>query len=428
MGMASHSPMVENRASVVVAGSLAVDSSCDYQPIHGQNSQISLHTSNPADIRQSLGGVGQNIATAALYAGSDVHICSIVADDIAGQTAIQWLRERRLSVDGIKVISERSSTAQYIAVNDKEKNLVVAMADMKILESFEDNIELFWKQKLEALRPAWLVIDANWSKGSIRKWVDVGLSVGAKIAFEPVSVEKSSRMLYKKTQDHIQSLIGPPDASKLSRDHWTSHQLADLATPNEYELIAMSKHLTAMDAWGSFLESFDPGLLSWNVKQLDTGRISRLESRIPLAALKLLSSFPCLLTKLGSEGVLLTEILHEHDDRLLDAREADFILFRKHSREASSDRSIILPKTEPGSSLSKVGGIYMRLFPAQDIAPEDIVSVNGVGDTFLGVLIAMMVKSQRRPVSGFVEAAQKAAVLTLKSRESVSPEIRNRGG
>ena len=55
-----------------------------------------------------------------------------------------------------------------------------------------------------------------------------------------------------------------------------------------------------------------------------------------------------------------------------------------------------------------------------EVPAEDVVSVNGVGDTFLGALVAGMAKKGRDArVEEFVDLAQRAAVLTLKSRESV---------
>ena len=55
----------EESIDMVVAGSLAVDLSCDYRPLRGERSNPSTATSNPAVITQSLGGVGHNVATAA---------------------------------------------------------------------------------------------------------------------------------------------------------------------------------------------------------------------------------------------------------------------------------------------------------------------------------------------------------------------------
>lgn len=69
--------------SVLVAGSVAVDLSCDYSGRKGDSSP-ELHTSNPAAISQSIGGVGHNVALAAHRASSraTVKLCSLVGDDV----------------------------------------------------------------------------------------------------------------------------------------------------------------------------------------------------------------------------------------------------------------------------------------------------------------------------------------------------------
>ena len=67
----------------------------------------------------------------------------------------------------------------------------------------------------------------------------------------------------------------------------------------------------------------------------------------------------------------------------------------------------------------------MRLFPAAEkVDDKDIVSVNGVGDTFLGTIVAGLAKRGKDArIEQLVDVAQKAAVLTLKSKEAVSPEL-----
>ena len=64
----------------------------------------------------------------------------------------------------------------------------------------------------------------------------------------------------------------------------------------------------------------------------------------------------------------------------------------------------------------------MRLLPAAEkVQPEDIVSVNGVGDTFLGAIVAGLVHNPGSNIEHLVLPAQQAAVMTLRSKESVSP-------
>lgn len=77
--------MVDAKADVLVAGGVAVDFSCDYtisDRSGGESPQ--LHTSNPASISQSIGGVGHNVALAALRACSQTRVkfCSMVGDDM----------------------------------------------------------------------------------------------------------------------------------------------------------------------------------------------------------------------------------------------------------------------------------------------------------------------------------------------------------
>ena len=72
-----------------------------------------------------------------------------------------------------------------------------------------------------------------------------------------------------------------------------------------------------------------------------------------------------------------------------------------------------------------VGGVYLRHFPAAaTVSEKDIVSVNGVGDTFLGVLVAGLAKG-RKLDANLIHVAQRASVMTLKSSEAVSPHIGN---
>lgn len=167
-------------AGVIVAGTLAVDLSCDYiSPKHAAKSiEPQLHTSNPASIRQSLGGVGQNVATALYYLKSSVRLCSSIADDIAGSTALKMLADRGLQTIGIQKMTTGSHTAQYVAINDAQKKLVLAMADMDILEDTRGDFDTRWKPHLAACKPKWLVIDANWDPSTLRKWLDAAKASG----------------------------------------------------------------------------------------------------------------------------------------------------------------------------------------------------------------------------------------------------------
>jgi pseudouridylate synthase / pseudouridine kinase len=354
-----------------------------------------LHTSNPASIRQTVGGVGHNVALAAHLASTatTVRLCSLVGDDEAGNMAMASLERVGLNTAYVRQLSRghhvSRRTAQYVAINEADKSLLVAMSDMDIFthHSFPD----FWKSAVAGTKPQWLVVDGNWSENDIRAWIEAGRENNCSIAFEPVSTAKSTR------------LFGP-SLNRPSLGVYPNHSM-DLATPNQLELVAMheaAKENGYLDqsSWPPVVDAFG---IDNSEGRLDALKISKVfEDGMALRCLQLLPYIPTILTKLGSDGVLLTTILGRDDPRLKEPNEEPHIFSRGLSRH------------------SHVGGLYMRLFPAAERV-EDVVSVNGVGDTFLGVLVAGLARGGR--IENLVDVAQRGAVLTLKSPESVSPDL-----
>lgn len=387
-------------ADVLVAGSLAIDLSCDYirPPKENLSSQPQLHTSNPASITQTLGGVGQNIATALHYLGSSLRLCSSVADDVAGSTALNLLAERGLQTAGIQKSGPGSHTAQYVAVNDAQKHMVLAMADMNILEDTSGHFDSLWKHHFDICKPKWLVVDANWHPNTLRKWLDAAKASGAKVAFEPVSVAKSRRAFPAEFQSDA-SLIAVPN------------HLISLATPNALELSSM--HDAANDAglfdredWWRAIDSIGLSSSGSRDKLVSVTNNLLVDQGAPQQSIRLLPFIPCILTTMAERGVLMTQMLRPGDDRLTSPDAAPYILSR------STDGNNV------------VGGVYMRLFPpVETVSSDEVVSVNGVGDTFLGVLIAGLTKEKPRNIVDLIDIAQRGSVMTLKSKEAVSPQI-----
>ncbi|RYO80179.1 hypothetical protein DL762_007766 [Monosporascus cannonballus] len=385
------------RADIMVAGSVAVDLSCDYT---GQNAVSSPspqpYTSNPARISQSIGGVGHNVALAAHRVSESIRVqlCSMVGDDIAGSSVLSSLQSSGMDTSYIRQLSHEyhpaCRTAQYVAVNDADKNLVMAMADMGIYTAH--SFPTYWNSAVAASKPKWLVVDGNWAARDIRTWVQTGKRNHARVAFEPVSVEKSARLFC--SPKGLESLGVFPNAS------------VDLATPNQYELAAM--HAAAQQneylddpRWWGVIDSF--GMRGARDRFVRLTSAGMTDAGIPQQAVQLLPYVPTIITKLGSRGALLTTVLKKDDPRLKDDAAEPFILARSLNDDAS-----------------RVGGVYMRLYPSAE-SVESIVSVNGVGDTFLGVLIAGLAQGGR--VENLIDVAQKGAVLTLRSRESVSDDL-----
>ncbi|KAK2683177.1 Pseudouridine-5'-phosphate glycosidase [Fusarium oxysporum f. sp. vasinfectum] len=387
-------PVKTFKADILVAGSVAVDLSCDYAPKSGDASPV-LHTSNPSSISQSIGGVGHNVALAAhsVSKHARVRLCSMVGDDVAGKTILNGLKASGLDTTYIRQLGHEyhgsNRTAQYVAVNDANKNLVMAMADMGIFtnHSFPE----YWKSAVRGTKPKWLVVDGNWSEKDIRAWLKAGQDQDCKIAFEPVSTAKSMN-LFCPQKGHPKLRVFPKPT-------------VDIASPNSYELAAM--YSAARDngyfeapEWFDIIDAF--GMRGARDRFVKMTSAELTDAGVPVQSVQLLPYIPTIVTKLGPQGVLLTAILGKDDPRLKDPDSEEYILARSMSDHPS------------------VGGLYMRLFSAAEKV-QNIVSVNGVGDTFFGVLISGL--AQGGKVENLIDVAQAGSCLTLKSPESVSPDL-----
>ncbi|XMA20659.1 hypothetical protein WAI453_013450 [Rhynchosporium graminicola] len=403
----SIAPKRETRAdhSIYVFGSVAVDLSCDHTPLEEAGVQTNsdspqMHTSNIAAIVPSIGGVGHNVALAAHRASGDsaVQLRSFVADDLAGSSVLSALGEEGLDTSGVKTLPSKLSethrtayrTAQYIAINDQKKDLVLAMADMSLFAIISPK-PLMMAGSSPSLK--WVVVDANWSRSNIKALFKYYHNINAKIAYEPVSAAKSV-------------LIFEPDSTSKLQPF--PNNTIDLATPNQHELAAMhaaakKNEFFESQEWWTAIDAL--GIPSSGARDRFVQITNRnlTDQGIPIQVIQLLPFIPTILTKLGAEGVLLTSLLKPDDSRLTDPDSAPFIL----SRCANGSKEI--------------GGVYMRLFPAAEVL-EDVVSVNGVGDTFLGVLIAGLAKGVKLD-DKLIDVAQRGAVMTLRSKEAVSPHL-----
>lgn len=391
---------------ILVAGSLASDTICDYTPLLANPSLSGpvAYTSNPATIGQTPGGVGSNVAHAAHYAGASVLLASVVADDIAGRSLLSSLEKVGMSTEAVLTLprDENTRTAQYIAINTTTKDLHIAMADMKILSHSSLESPEYWQDVFAKHSPKWLVLDANWSPPILSTILVAAKNAGAKIAFEPVSNEKGARLFYRGTK------------AVAGSDTFPNHKF-NLSTPNIFELQAM--HTSAREAglfespeWWDVINHMNLSASGSRDLLVRTLGVELVEKGVPQMMLQLLPYIPDLVVKLGAKGCLIACLLGKQDGWLTNADVSKYILARAEDEEGPS----------------AVGGVYMRLFPpAEAVRKGDVVSVNGVGDTMLGVLMAGLVTGDgSKTLEDVILVAQRAAIMTLKSKEAVSVEVK----
>ena len=178
----------QSTVNLLVAGSIAMDLACDFAPNPALSGTVgpSLSTSNPCKISKSIGGVGHNIARAAQIAGGSVRLCSAVANDETGRSILNEVAASGMDIGAIQSLpaSLDLSTAQYVSFNDASKNLVMAMADMRLLENTSKLFdEKMIDEYIQSSKPSWLAIDANWDTQTLLRWIKSAKEASVAVAF-----------------------------------------------------------------------------------------------------------------------------------------------------------------------------------------------------------------------------------------------------
>jgi pseudouridine-5'-phosphate glycosidase/pseudouridine kinase len=294
-----------------------------------------------------------------------------------------------MSTTGISTLPFPARTAQYIAINNAEKDLALAMADMSILETLpETHIQSLATEIFETgYRPKIFIADANWPPAHLQTLLTSARHSSTVTIFEPVSTAKALRIFPPK---EAPSVFPTP--------------LADIITPNNHELIALhdfalNSSYFELPEWFTIIDALGIPSSGLRVPLAITTTPDLVDQGIPQQAIKLLPFFPTILIKLGPRGVLMVKLLSSHASELEEEEERQYVLARGMGEVGKNG----------------VGGLYIRLFPVEKVLKEEVVSVNGVGDTFLGALASRLSKGER--VQDGVPFAQRAAGLTLRSRE-----------
>ncbi|KAI5840930.1 Indigoidine synthase A like protein-domain-containing protein [Tricharina praecox] len=348
---------------VVVVGGVAVDVNCDTS-----SPTPSLHTSNPSTITESLGGVGNNVAYALHLSGVRTRLVSSVGADLAGSWVRERVQERGMDTEGIFTDPARA-TARYVAVNDANGGLFVASADMRVIEHLgtADVTEV-----IKAANAEWVVLDGNLSQQTTKGVLEYCLKSGIKAIFEPTSTAKSAHIFHATLPSHPSCALGGAILYATSLPWWPT--------------------IDALTIDSGFRDRVDQLAARTGVDLSESGIVQKAVSLLPY--------IPRLFVKLGEQGVIVV--------RLLEVGEKP-----RRSRE-----SVVVEAREG----EEVGGVEVRYFAAEKLGVDGVQSVNGAGDTFLGVLVAAMVRGL--PLEEAVGEAQKAAVLTLGVKEAVSARIR----
>ncbi|CAG8529237.1 1306_t:CDS:10 [Cetraspora pellucida] len=380
-------------SSLLIIGGSSMDITSTLNPIESKNHSF-YHTSSPGFVKQSAGGVGRNIAETAHKLSANPLLISAVGNDLAGCWLIENMKKIGMDTKGIEVV-ENQKTAIYNAINDPYGQLVCAVADMNIFDSISsENVTKF----IESNKPKLVCFDGNISVECMKTILDICDKNKISTFFEPTSVPKSFKIL--KDQLLFSKLL-------------TTHALTYI-TPNIYELKAMYYEA---EKYGYF--NFDNHLWFQKLDELNIGQkfrtdVERIITKHPkllflqndgilVQVVNFLPYLPNIIVKLGENGILMAQALDE----------------LKSNFETKQDNKIefVIPKRQ------KKGGTRFRYFEPILLDPQKHINSSGAGDSFVGALISGLMLHSDSNIDKVIDIAQKVAVMTLQSHNSVSEHI-----
>ncbi|CEF98655.1 Pseudouridine-5'-phosphate glycosidase [Ostreococcus tauri] len=217
LGSAMRASSANARASVVVFGGTCVDAHARA----GRAGALKRGTSAIGRAWSALGGVGMNVATACASASArtSTRLVSAVGDDADGDAALEeWSRRARGGGDdGVRIV-KGGRTARVVAVLDGDGEIAACVADVEIVE---EGVDSAWcASQANACRDArGMVLDGNLGQEAIETVKEMARKFNKWLWYEPVSVEKSTRILGGGVDDAARPLRGvtfcSPNAAEL---------------------------------------------------------------------------------------------------------------------------------------------------------------------------------------------------------------------
>ncbi|CAB4386204.1 Ribokinase-like protein [Rhizophagus irregularis] len=377
---------------LIIVGGTAVDITSTLDPFITDY----VKTSSPGTIRQSIGGVGRNIAETSFRLGVNPLFISAIGNDLSGN----WLKTKfekiGMETGGLQIINNES-TAVYNAIHDSSGNLICAVADMKIFDYLSsDKIS----QTIKMGKPKLVCFDGNISAGCIYNILNTCKTYNISTFFETTSISKSLKLL-ENYEQFIQLLSSQslkyisPNSFELKTMYFTAYKngLFDLNSEwvkriNEYDIGNLSIHNPTIEVLINSLIDC----------QLDTQLIS--ESFVQ--TLHFLPYIPNIIVKLGENGILLAQFLKD---------------LNKGISKKNKKNEIII-KEKNGKS-----GLRLKYFKPIKFDKNEIVNVTGAGDSVVGTLVSGFILHGETKIDKIIEVAQYIALMTLKTHNSVSEDI-----
>jgi pseudouridine kinase len=171
---------------ILVIGAASIDTKG-----HADQS-IQAGTSTPGAIRISVGGVGRNIAENLARLGESVVLLSAVGDDESGQRILQQAAECDLDVSHV-LVDAAHRTAAYLAVLDKDGNLLMSIDDMSINRDLVTP-EFVYRRRALFRDAQMVVLDANLAPATLTTIFNLAQRYDLPVCADPTTATLAPRL------------------------------------------------------------------------------------------------------------------------------------------------------------------------------------------------------------------------------------------
>ena len=149
------------------------------------------HTSNPARIRSSFGGVGRNVAENLARLGQPVTLLTAVGQDQAGEQLINQIAEAGVNVEHVLHRSEHP-TGTYLAVVNPEGEMQFGLDDMRAAAALSAEYVRAHAGLFEQASVVFL--DANLPRETLRAVMALARRTGLPVCADPASQALAARL------------------------------------------------------------------------------------------------------------------------------------------------------------------------------------------------------------------------------------------
>lgn len=366
---------VPDQVDTLIIGLVAMDT------ISKTAGKAVMGDSNPGKLTTSIGGVGYNVnffykssvKTGSLKVSS--RLVSAVGSDFAGKSILSKMTSSGEDTSGIYVLADKE-TAQYTASIDKNGELIVAVADMAIMEdsSWMDHIT----REINRAQPRYVIIDCNLLPKLLSHVVTQTkkLSLLPKIIIEPTSQPKLARI----SEMELKNLgIFPNNFIMLITP--TSAELETI-----FSTFNTRKYFDDYDEWFPVLDALG---IDANFREKLSALANKnelmaylLKEGLLQQAFQLLPYTPNILLKLGAQGCVLIRL------------STDVTSYKSVPTTSSYKPSYTMTSTGRDLEDGKKMGVVVQHFPIPvENENLEIVDVTGAGDALLGYLSSSILDS-----------------------------------